>query len=66
MIADNCSDNTAATARQQGATVVERHDPAKKSKGHAIKYLIDCLQESGRFAELDAIVIIDADTTVSA
>ncbi len=64
VIADNCSDNTASIARQQGATVVERQDPDKKSKGHAIKFLIDRLQESGQFAQLDAIVVIDADTTV--
>ena len=54
VIADNCSDDTASIARQQGATVVERQDPDKKSKGHAIKFLIDRLQESGQFAELDA------------
>jgi cellulose synthase/poly-beta-1,6-N-acetylglucosamine synthase-like glycosyltransferase len=65
VIADNCSDDTATIARQQGATVVERQDPDKKSKGHAIKFLIDRLQESGQFADLDALVVIDADTTVS-
>ncbi len=64
VIADNCSDDTAPIARQEGATVVERHDLEKKSKGHAIKYLIDELQASGRIAELDALVVIDADTTV--
>ncbi len=65
VIADNCSDGTASVARRQGATVVKRQDPDKKSKGHAIKFLIDRLQESGQFAQLDAIVVIDADTTVS-
>lgn len=64
VIADNCSDETASVARGDGATVVERNDPAKKSKGHAIQYLIDWLQESGRLARLDALVVIDADTTV--
>ncbi len=66
VIADNCSDQTASIARQQGATVVERQDPEQKSKGHAIKFLIDQIQMSGRFAQLDALVVIDADTTVSA
>jgi 1,2-diacylglycerol 3-beta-glucosyltransferase len=65
VIADNCTDNTATIARGEGATVVERQDPIKKSKGHAIRFLIDRLQESGRFADLDAVVVIDADTTVS-
>ncbi len=66
VIADNCTDATAAVARGEGATVVERHDPEKKSKGHAIRFLLDGLQESGRFDLLDALVIIDADTTVDA
>ncbi len=66
VVADNCSDSTASVARQQGATVVERHDPDKKSKGHAIKFLIDRLQETGQLARLDALVVIDADTTVDA
>jgi cellulose synthase/poly-beta-1,6-N-acetylglucosamine synthase-like glycosyltransferase len=65
VIADNCTDQTASLARQQGATVVERQDPAQKSKGHAIKFLIDHLQNTGRLAQLDALVVIDADTTVT-
>ena len=64
VIADNCSDDTASVALHHGATVVERHDPERKSKGHAIKFLIDQLKETGRFARLDALVVIDADTTV--
>ncbi len=36
----------------QGATVVERQDSDKKSKGYAIEYLIDQLQESGQFDSL--------------
>ena len=65
VIADNCSDDTASIARQQGARSSNGRIRDKKSKGHAIKFLIDRLHESGRFAELDAIVVIDADTTVS-
>ena len=36
VIADNCRDETAAVARRAGATVVERHDQTRKSKGYAI------------------------------
>ena len=62
VIADNCTDDTAEIAGREGAEVVVRHDPVKKTKGYALEYLIEKLQESGRFDRLDAIVIVDADT----
>src|SRR5262245_25126987 len=65
VIADNCTDSTAAIARSEGATVVERLDPSKKSKGYAIEYLIDRFQQEGRLRGVDALVIIDADSTAS-
>ncbi len=65
VIADNCTDNTALIARREGATVVERDDPSKKSKGYAIEYLIDRLNDSGQLKNFDAMVVIDADSTAS-
>ncbi|WP_168189324.1 glycosyltransferase family 2 protein [Paludisphaera borealis] len=65
VIADNCTDDTAGIAAREGAEVVVRHDPVKKTKGYALEYLIERLQESGRFDRLDAIVIVDADTITS-
>jgi cellulose synthase/poly-beta-1,6-N-acetylglucosamine synthase-like glycosyltransferase len=64
VLADNCTDRTAARARESHARVVERVDPDQKTKGHAIEYLIDKLIASGEFDALDAIVVIDADTRV--
>jgi cellulose synthase/poly-beta-1,6-N-acetylglucosamine synthase-like glycosyltransferase len=64
VIADNCTDRTAAIAAEAGARVVERYDSLKKSKGYAIEFLIERLVESGEFAALDALVVIDADTTI--
>ena len=66
VIADNCTDMTATVAKNAGARVVKRVDETKKSKGHAIEYLITSLEESGELDRLDALVIIDADTTVDA
>lgn len=62
VIADNCSDDTAEIAAGAGAEVVERSHPTKRSKGYALEYLIERLQETGRFDAIDAIVIIDADS----
>jgi cellulose synthase/poly-beta-1,6-N-acetylglucosamine synthase-like glycosyltransferase len=64
VIADNCSDRTYALALREGAAVLERHDPLRRSKGYAIEYLIDRLHRSGKYDEFDAIVIIDADTSM--
>lgn len=63
VIADNCSDDTAVRARAAGATVLERHDLSQRGKGYALALgYSTSLGES--FA--DAIVVVDADTSVSA
>jgi len=64
VIADNCTDRTAEIARKAGATVVERFDQTKKSKGYALEHLFEALSQTGKLARLDAVVIIDADTTI--
>ena len=64
VIADNCSDRTAFLAKRAGARVLERFDESKKSKGYAIDYLIGTLEQSGEIDSTDAVVIVDADSTV--
>jgi cellulose synthase/poly-beta-1,6-N-acetylglucosamine synthase-like glycosyltransferase len=64
VIADNCTDKTAALASEAGARVTERFDDVKKSKGYAIEYLLELLRRSAELDMLDAVVIIDADTTI--
>lgn len=61
VVADNCSDDTAAVARAGGAEVLERFDTSNRGKGFALTHGIDHLR-----ADPPAIVIImDADCTVS-
>src|SRR4051794_11236615 len=38
VVADNCTDNTAAIARATGAEVIERHDPVHRGKGFALDF----------------------------
>jgi hypothetical protein len=59
VIADNCGDATATIAREGGATVLERHDPSHRGKGHALNWVLDRLGE--RNERPDAIAIVDAD-----
>ena len=57
VIADNCSDDTAAIARRLGAHVVERHDLERRGKGYAL--------EAGRPHVTDSpgriVIVVDAD-----
>jgi cellulose synthase/poly-beta-1,6-N-acetylglucosamine synthase-like glycosyltransferase len=64
VVADNCQDETAECARQEGATVLERFQHTERSKGHALRFLFDQLISSGQLDRFDAVVIVDADTTV--
>lgn len=63
VVADNCSDDTAGQARAAGAEVLERRDSARRGKGYALEYAFESVL---REAWADAVVVIDADTTVSA
>jgi cellulose synthase/poly-beta-1,6-N-acetylglucosamine synthase-like glycosyltransferase len=65
VIADNCTDSTAAVARAAGAGAAERHDDERKSKGFAIEWLIDAMKARGELDSHDALVVIDADSTAS-
>jgi 1,2-diacylglycerol 3-beta-glucosyltransferase len=64
VVADNCSDATASIAARDGATVLTRHDPARRGKGHALNWALDRLAEIDDAAE--AIAIVDADCEPSA
>lgn len=60
VIADNCTDATAAVAARHGALVYERQDAARVGKGYALSWAFDKLREDygDRF---DAAAIFDAD-----
>lgn len=57
VVADNCSDATAAVARAAGAEVTERCDPARRGKGYALDWGIRWLSA----APPEVVVIVDAD-----
>lgn len=62
VIADNCTDATAAQAREMGATVFERHDLAHRGKGQALDW---CLRTHAELlAGYDIIALVDADMTI--
>ena len=62
VIADNCTDNTAACARDAGANVFERSDPENPGKGQALDWCLRTHQDT--LAAYDAIALVDADMTI--
>ena len=62
VVADNCSDDTAAVARAAGAEVHERRDSLRRGKGYALDFGLQVL--SG--APPDVVIVIDADCRVAA
>ena len=63
VVADNCRDKTAETARAHGAEVYERHNASLRGKGYALDFL---LREMERHAhnEFDGYIVLDADNVL--
>jgi cellulose synthase/poly-beta-1,6-N-acetylglucosamine synthase-like glycosyltransferase len=62
VVADNCTDATAERAAEAGATVLTRSDPTQRGKGYALAFAFERSLSEG---VADAIVVVDADTTVT-
>jgi hypothetical protein len=62
VIADNCTDATAAVAGASGVTVLSRDDPTLRGKSFALQFALDALGK--RPSQPQAVVVVDADTVV--
>ena len=60
VVADNCSDRTAALASGLGAEVIERFDAARRGKGFAL----DFARQHLRHNPPDVVLIVDADCLI--
>lgn len=60
VVADNCTDRTAETARAGGARVIVRTDPSSRGKGYALAFARDELSK----APPGVILIVDADCRI--
>jgi cellulose synthase/poly-beta-1,6-N-acetylglucosamine synthase-like glycosyltransferase len=61
VVADNCTDRTAQTARDGGAVVWERFNTEKVGKGYALDYLFERIKENYDSRAFDGFFIFDAD-----
>ena len=62
VVADNCTDQTAACARKMGALVYERFDQTKIGKGHAMEFLLNQMEKD--YAPFDGYFVFDADNVL--
>jgi cellulose synthase/poly-beta-1,6-N-acetylglucosamine synthase-like glycosyltransferase len=60
VVADNCTDDTAAIVQAAGAEVIVRADPARRGKGYALEFGVRHLGLNPP----DIIVIMDADCRI--
>jgi cellulose synthase/poly-beta-1,6-N-acetylglucosamine synthase-like glycosyltransferase len=61
VIADNCTDATAATARAAGAHVLERFSDAQRGKGYALDFAF----RHADLAHADGFLVVDADSRIA-
>lgn len=61
VVADNCTDKTAEIARQKGAVCYERFDSEHKTKGYALQFLFDRIEEDYGRKSFEGYFIFDAD-----
>lgn len=66
VIADNCTDDTAAIARNAGATVFTRHNKEEVGKGYALDYGLKAIWQEFPNKGYEAYFVFDADNVLDA
>ncbi len=61
VVADNCDDRTAVIARDYGAICYERNDLEHRTKGYALQYLFECIEQDYGRDSFEGYFIFDAD-----
>ena len=61
VVADNCTDNTAEIARNKGAICYERNDSEHRTKGYALEYLFEKIEEDYGRDKFEGFFVFDAD-----
>lgn len=65
VVADNCSDKTAEIARSKGAICYERFDNEHRTKGFALQYLFEKIEEDYGRMSYEGYFVFDADNLLN-
>ncbi len=65
VVADNCTDRTAAVASKAGAVCYERFDEAHRTKGYALQFLFDRIRRDVGIDHYEGYFIFDADNLLN-
>ncbi len=65
VVADNCTDDTAAIAREMGAICYERFDNEHRTKGYALQYLVKCIEKDYGIDAYEGYILFDADNLLA-
>ena len=65
VVADNCTDNTASIARDKGCICYERFDDEHRTKGFALQYLFERIEEDYGRMNFEGYFIFDADNLLN-
>lgn len=61
VVADNCTDDTAAIAAAHGARVFERQNKMQVGKGYALRFLLEKIRDNYPQEHYDGYFVFDAD-----
>ena len=61
VVADNCTDSTAKIVRDKGCICYERFDSKHKTKGYALEFLFDRIEEDYKRNSFEGFFVFDAD-----
>ena len=61
VVADNCTDKTAEIARKKGCICYQRFDDLHKTKGYALEFLFDKIEEDYGRMSFEGYFVFDAD-----
>ncbi len=65
VIADNCTDNTAKVARENGAICYERFNDEQRTKGFALQFLFERIKEDYGINSFEGYFIFDSDNLIN-
>ncbi len=65
VVADNCTDNTAKVARDNGAIVYERFNDRDRTKGFALQFLFENIKKDYGIEAFEGYFIFDSDNLLN-